>query len=238
MVKTKRFKDERDVGDPVSAAKIYDAQGVDELIFLDITATQEKRSVLFDIIEQVSDECSVPLTVGGGIRTLDDIQNLLKSGADMVTINTAALENPMFIREAVDKFGSQCIVVSIDYRMDKMVGNTVFSHGGTIITPWGPVDWGMKIAKQGAGEILITSIDKEGTMTGYDLSPIKDLYNYVDVPIIANGGVGTLQDLVDGVKIGCADAVAASSIFHFTDQSPIKAKTFMQEAGINVRPIM
>ncbi|MFH1394333.1 MAG: glycosyl amidation-associated protein WbuZ [Candidatus Micrarchaeota archaeon] len=233
-VKGVQFCDFRDTGNPVTAAKIYDAQGADELLFLDITASLEKRSVLFDVISRTAAECFMPLCVGGGIRSIEDIRKLLLAGADKVSINTIALENPDFINEAAEIFGNQCIVVSIDAR--KHDGRyEVFSHCGTKPTRHEPVEWAKEAVAKGAGELLVTSIDREGTRKGYDLDLIRSVADAVDVPVIASGGVGSLRDFADGINKGHASAVSAASIFHFTDQSIIKARTFMKQAGIDVR---
>lgn len=235
MVKTIKFNNLRDVGDPVTAARVYNAQNVDELIFLDITASQEKRSALFDIISQVTKECFMPLAAGGGIRTVEDIRQLLLVGADKVVINTAAVQNPQFISEAAKKFGCQCVIVSIDVKKKNSGQFEVFIEGGKISTGLEPVGWARRVEELGAGEIFITSIDKDGTMQGYEIELIKSISNKVTIPVIASGGAGTLQDLVEAVEAGGASAVAAASLFHFTDQSPIKARSFMRNAGLNVR---
>ncbi len=236
MVKTIQFDRLRDVGNPVTAAKIYDAQTADELAFLDILASVEERNILFDILDRVTEQCFMPLTVGGGIKTLDDIRKTLKAGADKVSINTKAVENPAFINEAARVFGSANIVVSIDYR--KVNGqNKVFIHSGKKETAYDPVAWAKEMEKRGAGEIIINCIDRDGMMNGYDIETISKVTSSVNVPIIAAGGAGTLQHFVDGITKGGASAVAAGSIFHFTDQSPIKARAFMKEAGLNVRSV-
>lgn len=230
-----QFGEFRDTGNPVTAAKIYDAQGADELLFLDITASIEKRSVLFDVISRTAAECFMPLCVGGGIRTIEDIRKLLLAGADKVSINTIALEKPEFINESAEVFGNQCIVVSIDTRQHDDGSCEVFSHCGTKPQGRGPVEWAKEAVELGAGELLVTSIDREGTRKGYDLELVRSVADAVEVPVIASGGVGSLQDLADGVLKGHASAVSAASIFHFTDQSIIKARTFMKQAGIDVR---
>ncbi len=234
LVKPIQFNSYRDVGDPVAQAKIYDSQKADELIFLDIDATSENRENLYELIREVSKECFMPLTLGGGIKNMGDIQKLLSSGADKVSINAAAVENPSFIKQAADKFGSQCIVASIDVKKldDKY---EVFTHNGKKATGKDPVQWAKEAAELGAGEILLTSIDLEGTMKGYDISLIKAVSDAVDIPIIANGGAGNLQDFHDALTKGGASSVSAGSLFHFTDQSLIKARRFMQVHGLNVR---
>ncbi|MBI5223481.1 imidazole glycerol phosphate synthase subunit HisF [Candidatus Micrarchaeota archaeon] len=234
-VKGTQFCNFRDTGNPVTAAKIYDAQGADELLFLDITASTQKRNILFDVVGRTADECFMPLCVGGGIRTVEDIRKLLLVGADKVSINTAALDRPEFINEAAQIFGNQCIVVSIDVKQKENGKYEVYSDCGTKARGLDPVKWAKEAVEQGAGEILLTSIDREGTRKGYDLELIRSITNEVEVPVIASGGVGTLQDLVDGIKKGGASAVSAASIFHFTDQSIIKARTYMREAGLDVR---
>jgi cyclase len=235
-IKTVRFESIRDVGNPVTAARVYDAQGADELIFLDITASDEGRDTLFDLVAQTAEQCFMPLTVGGGVRTVADIRKLLQAGADKVAVNTAAVERPDFIREAAEMFGRQCIVVSIDARMQVPRRYEVFTYRATKPTGLDPVEWAQRMADYGAGEILITAVDRDGTMEGYDLELIRDVADAVMVPVIASGGCGTLQHLVDGITVGHASAVSAASLFHFTDQSVIKAKTFMKVAGLDVRP--
>jgi cyclase len=234
-VKGVNFTNFRDTGNPVTAAKIYDAQGADELLFLDITASTEKRNILFDIIARTADECFMPLCVGGGIRTIDDIRKLLVVGADKVSINTAAVDKPEFINEAAEVFGNQCIIVAIDVKKHENGGYEVYTNCGTKATGLNPMEWAVESVKQGAGELLLTSIDLEGTRKGYDLELIRKISDSVEVPVIASGGVGSLQDLVDGIIKGHASAVSAASIFHFTDQSIIKARTYMKEAGLDVR---
>lgn len=234
LIKTTQFDSYRDVGHPTSQAKIYDAQKADELICLDIDATSENRKALYEIIKEVAKECFMPLTLGGGIKSVEDIDNLLAAGADKVSINAAAIKNPLFIKQAADKFGCQCIVVSIDVRKSGN-GYEVFTHNGKRATRKDPVQWAKEVAELGAGEILLTSIDLEGTMKGYDLDLIKSVSDVVDIPIIANGGAGTLEDFHEALTRGGASAVAAGSIFHFTDQSIIKARRYLKTHGINVR---
>jgi len=235
MVKGANFTAFRDVGHPVTTAKIYDAQGADELIFLDIEASQENRKTLFDVVSQVAEHCFMPLTVGGGVRSVEDFRLLLLAGADKVSINTAAFERPTLIVEAAEKFGRQCVVVSIDTRSTSVFPWEVFTHAGQKSTGMDALNWARRAASLGAGEILITSIDREGTSKGYDLELVKTIANALDIPVIASGGVGNLWHLVDGINIGHASAVAAASIFHFTDQSVIKAKTFMKQASVDIR---
>ena len=234
-VKGTKFKDFRDVGHPVTAAKVYDAQGADELLFLDITASPEQRGILLDVIADTAAQCFMPLTVGGGVQTLDDIRILLKSGADKVSINTAAVQHPRILRDAADRFGSQCIVVSIDYRINTNGTREVVTHSGRQPTKLTPLDWAKHAVSEGAGEILLTSVDRDGTGQGYDAELVRQVADSVPVPVIAAGGVGTLQHLVEGVTQGHASAVAAGSIFHFTDQSVIKASAYMRHAGLSVR---
>lgn len=235
MVKTIQFDALRDVGHPVKAAKVYDAQGVDELIFLDITASSESRRTLFNIIQEVTEESFMPFTAGGGLRTLQDIRDLLNAGADKVTLNTAAVRQPTFITEAAERFGNQCIVVSIDVRQKGYKKYEVYINGGREPTGLDPVTWAQEAVERGAGEILITSIDKEGKMEGYDLTLTKMVAEAVSVPVIAHGGAGTPAHFVEAITEGQAHAVAAASIFHFTDQSPIKSRAYMQRAGLDVR---
>jgi imidazole glycerol-phosphate synthase subunit HisF len=235
-VKGVRFRDFRDVGHPVTAARVYDAQGADELLFLDITASVERRSTLFDAVARTAEECFMPLTVGGGVRSLADIRTLLRSGADKVSVNTAAVERPAFIREAAETFGRQCVMVSIDCRSLGDGRHEVVVRRGSEPTGRDPVEWALEAEGQGAGEILLTSVDREGTRQGYDLELTRAVAKRVRIPVIAAGGVGSLQHLVDGVAVGGASAVSAASLFHFTDQSVIKAKAYMRNAGLDVRP--
>ena len=235
MIKTKQFGAYRDVGNPRTVAKVYYAQKADELIFLDITATQEKRHLLLDIITAVAEECFMPLTVGGGIRTIENARELLSKGADKIAINTAAVERQAFIAELAEAFGVSTVVVSIDFKKNAEGKNEVFVERGTKSTGLDPVMWAKEAERQGAGEILLTSIDREGTMTGYDIDMIRAVADVVSIPVIAHGGVGTIQDLVDGIVLGHASAVSAASLFHFTDQSVFKAHSHMREAGLPVR---
>jgi cyclase len=233
-VKTVKFDSFRDTGNPVFAARVYNSQSADELIFLDITASEENRDILFKIISEVTEECFMPLTVGGGIKSVEDIRKLLKIGADKTAINSGAVNNPQLITDGAKKFGSQCIVVGIDVK--KVNGNhKVFINGGTTETKLDPIEWAKKVEELGAGEILIQSIDRDGTMDGYDLKLIKDVCDAVNVPVIALGGAGKLKDFLECIEI--SSAVSAASIFHFTDQSPIKAKVFMRDRKVNMRKI-
>jgi imidazole glycerol-phosphate synthase subunit HisF len=235
MVKTIQFDQLRDVGHPVKAAKVYDAQGVDELVFLDITASQEERRTLFDVIRAVTEESFMPFTAGGGLRTLADIRELLNAGADKITLNTEAVRRPQFIAEAAELFGNQCIVVSIDAREKRPGRYEVFINGGKEATGMTPVEWAQQAVALGAGEILITSIERDGTMQGYDLTLVSQVVEAVPVPVIASGGAGNSEHLVQAITQAGAHAVAAASMFHFTDQSPIKSRAYMKRAGLNVR---
>jgi cyclase len=235
MIKTKQFGTYRDVGNPRTVAKVYDAQKADELIFLDITATQEKRHLLVDIISAVAEECFMPLTVGGGVTTLAQARELLHSGADKVAINTAAVERPVFITELSEAFGKSTVVVSIDFRVNGSGESQVFTARGTIPTGLHPIEWAKEAEARGAGEILLTSVDREGTMMGYDLEMTRSVAEAVAIPVIAHGGAGSIQDLVDGLLLGKGSAVSAASMFHFTDQTIDKAHSHMKQCGIAVR---
>jgi len=234
VVKGINFVELQDAGDPVEVAKKYNEQGADELTFLDITASSENRGLIFDIIENVAKQIFIPMTVGGGVRTCEDVRNLLNAGADKVGINTAAIKNPDLVTEAASRFGSQAIVVAIDA---KKVDDhwEVFTHGGRNPTGINALDWAKKMVKFGAGELLITSMDKDGTKTGFDNILNKLISESVQVPLIASGGVGNLQHLVDGVKVGGADAVLAASIFHYGEYSIQEAKAYMSKNDIQVR---
>lgn len=237
VVKGVRFVDIRDAGDPVEIARRYDAEGADELTFLDITASHEDRGTMVHVVEQVAGEVFIPLTVGGGIRTLEDIRRMLNAGADKVSINTAAVSNPEFVRDAAERFGSQCIVVAIDAKRvaDDPPRWEIFTHGGRKPTGLDAVAWAKKMVEYGAGEILLTSMDRDGTRKGFDLGLTRAISDAVPVPVIASGGVGELQHLADGVLQGRADAVLAASIFHFAEHTVREAKEFMAERGIEVR---
>ena len=234
VVKGINFVELQDAGDPVEVAKKYNEQGADELTFLDITASSDNRGLIFDIIENVAKQIFIPMTVGGGVRTCEDVRNLLNAGADKVGINTAAIKNPDLVAEAASRFGSQAIVVAIDA---KKVDDhwEVFTHGGRNPTGINVLDWAKKMVKFGAGELLITSMDKDGTKTGFDNILNKLISESVQVPLIASGGVGNLQHLVDGVKVGGADAVLAASIFHYGEYSIQEAKAYMSKNDIQVR---
>src|SRR5512135_573797 len=239
VVKGINFEHLRDAGDPVEQAVIYDAAGADELCFLDITASHENRGTLLDVVRRTADVCFMPLTVGGGVRTLEDIRALLLAGADKVSINTEAVRRPEFVREAAEKFGSQCIVAAIDAKQGSHNHNgppfEVFTHGGRNATGIDAVAHAVKLVEYGAGEILLTSMDRDGTKSGYDISLTRAVADAVTVPVIASGGVGTLDDLVAGVSEGHANAVLAASIFHFGEASIAEAKTAMASAGLPVR---
>lgn len=235
VVKGVNFADLVDAGDPVEQAKIYNDQGADELTFLDITATIDARDTILDVVRRTADAVFMPLTVGGGVRTLDDIRRLLDAGADKISINSAAVKNPAFVKEAALKCGSQCIVVAIDA---KSVGDgqwNIFTHGGRNDTGIDAVQWARRMADYGAGELLLTSMDRDGTKSGFDIALTRTIADAVSVPVIASGGVGTLQHLVDGIKDGHASAVLAASIFHFGTHTIAEAKQYMKDAGIPVR---
>ena len=235
-VKGVNFVDLIDAGDPVEQAKIYDSQGADELTFLDITATHENRETIFDVVNRTAEQCFMPLTVGGGIRQVEDIRKLLLAGADKVSINTAAVHRPEFVGEAAEKFGAQCIVVAIDAKSTGPDEWEIFTHGGREPTGIDAIEWAKRMADLGAGEILLTSMDRDGTRSGFDIELTRTLSDAVTVPVIASGGVGTLDHLVAGVRDGHASAVLAASIFHFGEFSIPEAKAHMAAAGVAVRP--
>ena len=239
VVKGVKFVDIRDAGDPVEVAKRYNEQGADEIALLDITATHEGRETIVRTVEDIANEVFIPLTVGGGIRALNDIRTLLNAGADKVSINSAAVKDPEFIRSASSHFGSQCIVVAIDVKKVSKDDGTfhweLFTHGGRKSTGIHAVKWARKMADYGAGEILLTSMDRDGTKAGFDLGVTRAISDTVPIPVIASGGVGSLQHLVDGLAKGKADAVLAASIFHFGEYSIPQAKIYMRECGIEVR---
>ncbi len=239
VVKGVNFVDLIDAGDPVEAAAAYDAAGADELCFLDITASHENRDTIFDVVERTANRCFMPLTVGGGVRTVEDIRKLLEAGADKVSINTAAVTNRDFVRQASEKFGAQCIVVAIDAKKVSGEGKTprweIFTHGGRKPTGIDAVEYAREVAALGAGEILLTSMDRDGTKAGFDVELTRAVSDAVTIPVIASGGVGNLQHLVDGVKGGHASAVLAASIFHFGTYSIPQAKDYMAKAGLAMR---
>ncbi|EGW22835.1 MULTISPECIES: imidazole glycerol phosphate synthase subunit HisF [Methylobacter] len=239
VVKGVKFVDIRDAGDPVEIARRYDREGADEITFLDITATHDNRDTIVHVVEQVASEVFIPLTVGGGIRTLDDIRRMLNAGADKVGINSAAVANPEFVREAAERFGSQCIVVAIDAKKVSQAGEPsrweIFTHGGRKPTGIDAIAWAKKMVDYGAGEILLTSMDRDGTREGFDLPLTRAISEAVPVPVIASGGVGNLDHLADGIIEGKADAVLAASIFHFAEYTIEQAKRHMASRGIEVR---
>jgi len=239
VVKGVKFEDIRDAGDPVEIARRYDAAGADEITFLDITATHEGRETTVKTVERMASEVFVPLTVGGGIREIKDIRTMLNAGADKVSINSAAIARPEFVKEAADRFGAQCIVIAIDakkvsapYEKDRW---EIFTHGGRKATGIDAVEWAIRMTSYGAGEVLLTSMDADGTKAGYDLGIVRAISDAVPVPVIASGGVGNLQHLADGILLGHADAVLAASIFHFGEYTIPEAKKYLQERGIEMR---
>ncbi len=239
VVKGVKFVDIRDAGDPVEIARRYNDEGADEITFLDITASADERETMVHVVEQVASEVFIPLTVGGGIRTLDDIRSMLNAGADKVSINTAAIFNPGFVKEACDTFGSQCIVVAIDAKRvstdDEAPRWEIFTHGGRRSTGIDAIAWAERMEALGAGELLVTSMDRDGTKQGFDLALMRTISERVGIPVIASGGVGNLDHLADGVLEGKADAVLAASIFHFGEYTIEQAKRHMQARGIEVR---
>ena len=235
VVKGVNFVELRDAGDPVEIARRYDEQGADEITFLDITASSEARDTILHVVEEVAKQVFIPLTVGGGVRSVEDVRRLLNAGADKVSINTAAVTNPELIAEAAAKVGSQCIVVAIDAKAVAPGRWHVFTHGGRTDTGLDAVEWAKRVAELGAGEILLTSMDRDGTKSGFDLALTKAVSDAVPVPVIASGGVGSLEHLVEGVTVGGADAVLAASIFHFGQHTVREAKELMRQQGIEVR---
>lgn len=235
VVKGINFVELRDAGDPVEIARRYDEQGADELTFLDITASSDDRDLILHIIEAVASQVFIPLTVGGGVRVVDDVRRLLNAGADKVSINTSAVTNPQLVADAANKYGSQCIVVAIDAKRGESGNWEVFTHGGRRATGLNAVEWAKKMQALGAGEILLTSMDRDGTKVGFDLPLTRAVSDAVSIPVIASGGVGNLQDLADGIVQGHADAVLAASIFHYGQHSVQEAKRFMAQQNIPVR---
>ncbi len=235
VVKGINFLELRDAGDPVEIARRYDEQGADELTFLDITASSDERDLILHIIEAVASQVFIPLTVGGGVRVVDDVRRLLNAGADKVSINTSAITNPQLVADAAGKYGSQCIVVAIDAKRGESGHWEVFTHGGRRATGLNAVEWAQKMQLLGAGEILLTSMDRDGTRSGFDLNLTRAVSDAVSIPVIASGGVGGLQDLADGIKLGHADAVLAASIFHYGHHTVQEAKQFMAAQGIPMR---
>jgi cyclase len=235
VVKGVNFVDLVDAGDPVEAAKAYDAAGADELCFLDITASHERRGILLDVVGRTAEQCFMPVTVGGGVRTLEDVRQLLRAGADKVSINTAAVRDPDFVRAAAGKFGAQCIVIAIDAKQTGEGQWQIFTHGGREPTGIDAFDYAERMVALGAGEILLTSMDRDGTRSGYDIALTRAVADRVSVPVVASGGVGTLDHLVEGIVMGHANAVLAASIFHFGEHSIWQAKRHMAAAGVAVR---
>ena len=235
VVKGVRFVELKDAGDPVEQARAYDAAGADELCFLDITASHEERPILLDVVRRTAEECFMPLTVGGGVRSVEDIRALLRAGADKVGVNTAAIADPTLVSRAAEKFGSQCVVVAIDARATAPGRWEVFTHGGRKPTGLDAVAWAERMVAAGAGELLLTSMDRDGTKSGFDIAFTRTIADRVTVPVIASGGVGTLEHLVEGVRDGHASAVLAASIFHFGTHSINEAKRALSAAGVPVR---
>ncbi len=236
VVKGVNFVDLRDAGDPVEQARVYDAAGADELCFLDITASHENRDTLLDVVARTADVCFMPLTVGGGVRTVEDVRKLLLAGADKVSINTAAVKRPEFVAEAAEKFGTQCIVVALDAKQTGPDRFEIFTHGGRHATGIDAVAWARRMESLGAGEILLTSMDRDGTGAGFNLALTRAVADAVGIPVIASGGVGTLDHLVAGVREGHASAVLAASIFHFGTHTLAEARAALRTAGLPVRP--
>lgn len=235
LVKAVRFHDNfREAGNPVTTAKVYDSYGADELIFLDIQASIESRKTVIDIIERVSSEVFMPFTAGGGVRTLDDVNNLLRAGADKVSVNTAAVERPVFIKEAAQRFGDQCMIVSIDYKEIAPGTFRIFTHGGTRETDLDPISFALEMQDNHCGEVLLCSIDRDGAMSGYDLEMLHTISEKLEIPVIASSGAGSLQDCIDAFEAG-ASAITISTLFLFTDHSPIKVRSYLWSKQVNVR---
>jgi cyclase len=235
VVKGINFKELRDAGDPIEIARRYDGEGADEITFLDITASSDERDLILPIIEAVASQVFIPLTVGGGVRVVEDVRRLLNAGADKVSMNTSAVTNPQLVQDAAKKFGSQCIVVAVDAKQTAPNVWQVYTHGGRNATGLDVVEWVRKLEQLGAGEILLTSMNKDGTQSGFDLALTRAVSDAINIPVIASGGVGSLQDLVDGIKLGHADAVLAASIFHFGQHTVREAKEYMAKQGIPMR---
>ena len=235
VVKGTKFVNLKYAGDPVKQAQIYDKQGADELCFLDITASSDKRNILYNVVKKTAQKCFMPLTVGGGVRSVNDIRKLLLFGADKVSINTAAIKNPGLIKKSSSKFGNQCIVVAIDAKQVKKNKWEIYTHGGRKNTGIDAIKWAKKMEGLGAGEILLTSMDKDGTKSGFDLKLTKKISNSISIPVVASGGVGNIQHLVDGIKIGKASAVLAASIFHYGKYTIRQVKNKMKQKGIAIR---
>lgn len=235
VVKGTKFLELRDAGDPVECAKAYDAQGADELVFLDITASSDNRNTMVEVVERTASECFMPLTVGGGIRTVEDMNVMLRAGADKVSINTSAIQRPELVREGAERFGSQCIVVAIDARRRPEGGWTVYTHGGRNPTELDAVAWARRVEELGAGEILLTSMDADGTKAGYDMDLVRSVGEAVNIPVIASGGAGKLEHMADVLQNAGADAVLAASIFHFGEYTVGDVKKFLGECGVPVR---
>jgi cyclase len=234
VVKGTQFVELRDAGDPVENARVYDEQGADEIAFLDITASFEERDILIDVVRRTAEEIFIPLTVGGGVRSLGDIRKLLKAGADKVSINTAAVKDPRFVERASNRFGSQCIVIAIDAKR-KGASWEVFTHGGRVPTGIDAVFWAKRMEEMGAGEILLTSMDRDGTKDGYDIELTRTISEQVGIPVIASGGVGTLEHLYEGLTLGKASAVLAASIFHYREYTIAEVKSYLREKRVTVR---
>jgi len=237
VVKGTKFVNLRDAGDPVECAKAYDAQGADELVFLDITASSDGRDTMLDVVRRTAEQCFMPLTVGGGVRTIEDVRSLLLAGADKVSMNTSAIQKPELISESANQFGSQCVVVAIDAKRNDAGGWTVYTHGGRRATDLDAVSWAVEVFRLGAGEILLTSMDADGTKDGYDIALTAAVSTAVEIPVIASGGAGTLDHMVDVLSAGRADAVLAASIFHFGEFTIAQAKHHLAAAGIPVRKL-
>lgn len=235
VVKGTKFLELRDAGDPVECAKAYDAQGADELVFLDITASSDNRGTMVEVVERTASECFMPLTVGGGIRTVEDMNVMLRAGADKVSINTSAIQRPELVREGAERFGSQCIVVAIDARRRPEGGWTVYTHGGRNPTELEAVAWAKRVEELGAGEILLTSMDADGTKAGYDMDLVRSVSEAVNIPVIASGGAGKLEHMADVLQNAGADAVLAASIFHFGEYTVGDVKKFLAAHGVPVR---